>query len=129
MEKGLGFAWRHPGNLIWIALAYLPFLGSFSVPLTGDQKVYLGTALEMRQTGSWLKPILFGAPSYYKPPLQYWATLTSWKIIGFNLWASLLPSVVCVIVTAWLIGEISILLSGDGGFQVPDCGLRLLSEH
>lgn len=104
------YLWRHPGHLFWILLAYLPWLGGMSVPLTGDQKVYLSTALEMRQQGSWLKPLLFGEASYYKPPFQYWATLVSWKIFGFNLFATLLPSVLCVVLIAWLLGEIALLL-------------------
>jgi len=102
--------WQHPAQLVWILLAYLPFLGSMSVPFTGDQKVYLGTALEMHQSSSWLHPLLFGEPSYYKPPLHYWATMGGWKLFGFNLWGSLLPSVICVLLTALLLGEISKLL-------------------
>ena len=108
--------WQHPGHLIWIALAYFPFLGMMSVPLTGDQKVYLSTAMEMRQTGNWLRPMLFGETSYYKPPLQYWTTLLGWKIFGFNLWGALIPSALCVVLTAWFIGEIARILHGRRAF-------------
>ena len=79
MRQLLNRLWRHPGHLIWILPAYLPFLGKMSVPLTGDQKVYLSTALEMRESGSWLIPKLFGESSYYKPPLQYWAMFSVGK--------------------------------------------------
>lgn len=103
--------WRHPGHLLWAMLAYLPLLGWMSVPLTGDQKVYLSTSMEMLQRDSWLKPYLFGETSYYKPPLQYWATIVGWKIFGFNLWGSLLPSFAAALLTAWLLGEIAGLLS------------------
>lgn len=106
----LGALWQHPGHLIWILLAYLPFLGKMSVPLTGDQKVYLSIAMEMREKGSWIKPLLFGEGSYYKPPFQYWATLLGWKALGFNLWGALVPSALAVLLTAWLIGEIAGLL-------------------
>ncbi len=102
--------WSHPGHLFWVACAYLPFLGHISIPLTGDQKLYMSTALEMKETGNWLQPILFAEPSYYKPPFQYWMTLISWKIFGFNLWAALLPSVFFVLLTAWCLGEIAYLL-------------------
>ncbi len=106
----LSHAVRHPGYLFWVALAYLPFLGEMSVPLTGDQKVYLSTAMEMWERGEWLRPFLFGDPRYIKPPLQYWAMLAGWKVFGFGLLGALLPSVLCVLGTAWLVGEISVLL-------------------
>lgn len=108
----LSLLWRHPGHLVWVALAYLPFVDWMSLALTGDQKVYLSTALEMREQGSWLKPILFGEPSYYKPPLQYWATLAGWKVFGFGLAGALIPSCLIALATAWLCGEISKLLIG-----------------
>lgn len=104
------FLWRHPGHLFWVALVYIPFLGRFSIPLTGDQKVYLSTALEMREKGSFLQPYLFGEPSYFKPPFQYWMTLWGWNVFGLNLWGALIPSVLAVVLTAWLLGEIAYLL-------------------
>jgi 4-amino-4-deoxy-L-arabinose transferase-like glycosyltransferase len=102
--------WRHPGHLVWVAAAYFPLLGWMNVPLTGDQKVYLSTAMEMREAGSWLKPLLFGEGSYYKPPFQYWATLVGWELFGFNLWGALIPSVLCVLATAWFVGELAYLM-------------------
>ena len=108
--KQWGQYFTHPGYLIWVILAYLPFLGRMSVPLTGDQKVYLSTALEMRETGHWLSPVLFGEPSYYKPPIQYWATLIGWDLFGFNLWGALIPSLICVVLTAYFLGEIGLML-------------------
>lgn len=83
-----------------VTLAYLPFAGGMSVPWTGDQKVYLSTAIEMRQQHSVLIPYLFGEPSYYKPPLQYWSTLAGWKIFGFSLWGAFIPSVLAALVAA-----------------------------
>jgi hypothetical protein len=100
----------HPGYLIWILLAYLPFLGGVSVPLTGDQKVYLSTAMEMRERGSHLIPLLFGQSSYFKPPWQYWASIVGWSIFGFNFWGALVPSVVALVATAWFLGEIGVIL-------------------
>jgi 4-amino-4-deoxy-L-arabinose transferase-like glycosyltransferase len=96
----------HPRALFLVALAYLPFLGDMSVPLTGDQKVYISISLEMMNKGSWLKPILFGQPSYYKPPLQYWSTIFGWRLAGFNLWGTLLPSLLVLLATALFLGLI-----------------------
>ncbi|MGZ6331564.1 MAG: ArnT family glycosyltransferase [Bdellovibrionota bacterium] len=77
-----------------------------SVPLTGDEKTYISSALEMRESGSWLIPKLFDAPSYIKPPLQFWVTMLSWKILGVNLVATFLPSVLAAAATAFFISAI-----------------------
>jgi 4-amino-4-deoxy-L-arabinose transferase-like glycosyltransferase len=99
--------WRHPGHLIWIFFAYLPFLWEYGIPLTGDQKTYIAIAMEMREKGEWLKPLLFGESVYLKPPFQYWMTLISWKVLGFNLFATFLPSVLALVGTAWCLSEIA----------------------
>lgn len=78
-----------------------------SVPLTGDQKVYLSTAIEMENAGSTLVPLLFGEPSYYKPPLQYWATIAGIRQWGFSLFGALLPSVLMAWIAALSIGGIA----------------------
>jgi 4-amino-4-deoxy-L-arabinose transferase-like glycosyltransferase len=90
-----------------IALAYLPFAGWMSVPWTGDQKVYLSTAIEMQQQQSVLIPYLFGEPSYYKPPLQYWSTLVGMKVFGYSLWGAFLPSVAVTLVAALALWSVS----------------------
>ena len=80
----------------WL-LAYMPFAGWMSIPWTGDQKVYLSTALEMQEQKSLLIPYLFGEPSYYKPPLQYWSTLAGFRIFGNTLWGAFLPSAIAAL--------------------------------
>ncbi|MBS1962618.1 MAG: glycosyltransferase family 39 protein [Bdellovibrionales bacterium] len=102
--------WRHPGHLVWILAAYVPLLGRMMVPFTGDQKTYIAIAMEMRERGEWLQPLLFGEPNYLKPPFQYWMTLLSWKVFGFNVFATFLPGVLALVGTAWLLNEIASLL-------------------
>lgn len=102
--------WRHPGHLVWIVAAYIPFLWDLSIPFTGDQKTYIAIALEMRERGEWLQPYLFGEPNYLKPPFQYWMTLLSWKLFGLNVFATFFPSVLALLGTAWLLNEIASLL-------------------
>ncbi len=99
--------WRHPGHLFWIFLAYLPFLGKFGIPLTGDQKTYIAVAMEMRERGEWIKPLLFGEGNYLKPPFQYWMTLLGWQAFGFNLFGTFIPSVIALALTAWFLSEIA----------------------
>ncbi|MBI4924841.1 MAG: glycosyltransferase family 39 protein [Bdellovibrio sp.] len=99
--------WTHPGHLLWVVLAYLPPLGTMNILMIGNQKLYFNIAMEMRERASLLTPYLFGEPNYLRPPFQLWMMLFSWKVFGFNLWATLLPSVIFLLITAWLLGEIS----------------------
>lgn len=101
----------HPGYLIWAAIVYGLFLSHLSIPITGDEKQYLSTAVEMFEKKSWLKPLLFGEPSYYKPPFQYWLSVTSLQVLGYSLWAVLVPSALAALGTAFFLGEISLLLN------------------
>ena len=109
---------RNFWQIFVILAAYVPFLGQMSVPLTGDQKVYIATSMEMMAKESWLTPILFDAPSYYKPPFQYWMTILGWKIFGFNLWGTLLPSVFALAATAWCLSRITRKLIGRTQFSL-----------
>jgi 4-amino-4-deoxy-L-arabinose transferase-like glycosyltransferase len=102
--------WRHPWHLIWILAAYVPFLWKVALPFTGDEKTYIATAMEMRERGAWLRPYLFGEPSYLKPPFQYWMTLLGWQAFGFNSFGTYLPSVLALVATAWFLNEIASLL-------------------
>lgn len=110
-----------------ILLTYLPFSGWMSVPLTGDQKVYLSTAIEMENSGSTLIPLLFGEPSYYKPPLQYWATIAGIRQWGFSLFGALLPSVLVAWIAALSIGGIATRLFPENRGLGTRAGLWFLA--
>jgi 4-amino-4-deoxy-L-arabinose transferase-like glycosyltransferase len=96
-----------PVALLLILFLYALFLWSFSVPMTGDQKVYLTVALEMMERGEWVIPHLFGEPNFLKPPFQYWSTILGWKIFGFGLFGALFPSVLALLASAILVKKIS----------------------
>ncbi len=98
----------------WIGVLYAVGLRSASVALTGDEKVYISTAMEMRQTGSWLLPMLLGETSYFKPPFQYWMTLLSWKVLGFGLAGTYLPSILALTGTTFFLGRLQRLLFPQG---------------
>ncbi len=106
---------RLTGGLLAVPLvlgSYLILLWNMSVPMTGDQKVYLSIALEMRERGEWIIPYLFERANFLKPPLQYWATLLGWKVFGFGLFGALIPSVLAMIGAGWVVRRIS----GEGSF-------------
>lgn len=94
-----------------ILILYSLNLDKYSVPLTGDEKTYTSIAMEMWSQKSWIYPIFFGEHSYYKPPLQFWITLMSWKLFGFGNFGTYFPSVLALAGTAWFIRKIQILLS------------------
>ena len=88
-------------------LAYVTTLFWFGIPTTGDQKVYINTALEMWERGEWLTPYLFDEPSFIKPPFQYWMTLLFWTFFGFNLFATYLAPVFGLLLTVFFLDRIS----------------------
>ena len=57
----------------FLALLYLPALGSSSSGTHPDESYYLGISAEMDANGAWLTPTLDGHPKWFKPPLLYWA--------------------------------------------------------
>jgi 4-amino-4-deoxy-L-arabinose transferase-like glycosyltransferase len=91
-----------------IGMLYAATIFRMSVPLTGDQKVYLSIALEMKERGSFLIPYLFDHANFLKPPFQYWMTLLGWQIFGFNLFGALIPSVLAVVGSALLVKRLSV---------------------
>jgi 4-amino-4-deoxy-L-arabinose transferase-like glycosyltransferase len=95
------------GVLPAIGVLYLFGLWNSSVPLTGDQKTYVSIAMEMRSRSEWLIPQLFDRANFLKPPFQYWATLLGWKALGFNVFATLFPSVLALLGSAVLVRALS----------------------
>jgi 4-amino-4-deoxy-L-arabinose transferase-like glycosyltransferase len=92
---------------LFILVAYLFALWRMSVPLTGDEKVYLSVALEMKQRASFLTPYLFDHVNFLKPPFQYWMTLLGWDVFGFNLFGAIFPSVLALVLSAFLVKKLS----------------------
>ena len=80
---GLGLG-EWPGWLLCIALV-APWLGAtawlrpLAIP---DEGRYVGVAWEMLRSGDWLVPTLDGLPFFHKPPLFYWITAASMKLLG-----------------------------------------------
>ena len=89
-----------------ITFCYLIGLWNLSIPLTGDQKVYLSIALEMFEKKEWIIPSLFNEPNFLKPPLQYWATLVGWNVFGLSVFGALLPSVLSLLASSVLVFKI-----------------------
>ena len=76
----------------------------------GDRPVYkiqevriAETAREMLASGDWVVPRYNGDLRLQKPPLPYWLTATSYRVLGVNAAATRLPAVLFGLLSALLI--------------------------
>jgi hypothetical protein len=74
------------------------FLDTFAFGITDqDEGLYSTVARGMVQAGNFLVPRINGKPWFEKPPLLYWCSASSMKILGFSAVAFRLPSVLAFI--------------------------------
>ncbi|GMR18241.1 MAG: glycosyltransferase family 39 protein [Gammaproteobacteria bacterium] len=102
LETGsTGLSW-----LTVLIIAILILVGTIgSYPLTDKTEGrYAEIARIMVVTGDWVTPRLEpDVPFWGKPPLEFWLTATSFKVLGFNEFAARLPSLLLMLLTAGLI--------------------------
>ena len=58
---------------------------------------YAATAWEMVESGNWLIPALEGIPRLQKPPLVYWITAASLRLLGRSEFAARLPTALALV--------------------------------
>ncbi|TAG10978.1 MAG: glycosyltransferase family 39 protein [Verrucomicrobia bacterium] len=81
-------AWRG----LWLLIpVFFIFLGTRGLN-EPDEGRYAAVGWEMAAGGSWLVPHLNGIEHVQKPPLIYWFTAASMKLLGYNEWAARMPS-------------------------------------
>src|SRR5436190_22573307 len=68
-----------------------------------DEGLYVESAREMRLTGDYVTPRVNGQPFFEKPPLIYWLSAGSMRLLGKNEFAARLPSALTSLLTALLI--------------------------
>ncbi|HET9645422.1 MAG TPA: glycosyltransferase family 39 protein [Burkholderiaceae bacterium] len=82
-----------PGSVVGLlAFAWLAALAWVRPLMLPDEGRYVGVAWEMLRSGNWLVPTLDGLPFFHKPPLFYWITGVSLKLLGMHWWAARLAS-------------------------------------
>ncbi len=96
--------------LLW-ALAMLPELGARDLRLEEGRRAT--PALEMVRSGDYVTPTLYGQPYVNKPPLFFYlvagvAKVQAWGGGKLDEWSVRLPSVVSVLVGAWLLWGFSL---------------------
>jgi len=72
-----------------------------SVTCSDEYQLSIRTPMEMDARGEWLTPWLNDQPRLRKPPLIYWAILSTYKTFGINLvsariWAALAGGGICL---------------------------------
>ncbi len=90
---------------LWLAFtvaALFIFLGTRGLN-EPDEGRYAEIGREMAASGDWLVPHLNGFEHFQKPPLLYWLTATSVRLLGANEWAARLPSALAALGTALLV--------------------------
>lgn len=97
---------RHRWLILVIFLAYAPFLHIRLVRTTGDEKVYIAQALEMKELGNYFVQVLAGRSDYYKGPLHYLLLFGGLKVFGLNLWAALYMNLILCIAGAVALAQI-----------------------
>ncbi len=88
--------------LIFSAVIYLSAIGFKELWKTDETRV-AGISANMARTGEYAMPYLNGEEFLEYPPLYYWTTAISYKIIGKTLFASRLSSALCAIFSVLLI--------------------------
>ncbi|MBL8226719.1 MAG: glycosyltransferase family 39 protein [Chromatiales bacterium] len=99
--------WGSDVALWWlIALAALARLASLGLyPLMDKTEArYAEIARKMVQTGDWVTPWFdHGVPFWGKPPLSFWMTAASFRVMGFSEFAARLPHWLGACAIAWLV--------------------------
>ena len=91
------------GLLVFTGLARLLTLGAY--PLTDNTEARYGEiARKMFETGHWIVPqIDYGVPFWGKPPLSFWLTAISFKLMGVNEFAARIPSLLLGVAVCGLV--------------------------
>jgi 4-amino-4-deoxy-L-arabinose transferase-like glycosyltransferase len=98
---------RRLALLLFLLALYLPALGSSSSGTHPDEAWYLGISAEMHARGEWLTPTIDGVPTWYKPPLLYWAERLCYAVLGTTLLAARLPSALAFVAVCLLVAALA----------------------
>lgn len=115
MSIPVGLAPREQWTYRWLAalLALLWLAMLTARPLFNpDEGRYAEIPREMLSGGDWVIPHLNGLAYIEKPPLQYWATALSYRLLGPSAFAARLYSALSALATLLLVGSVARRLWG-----------------
>lgn len=99
---------RLPLLILFTGLVLFFNLGAWSVTESSEAR-YAQIAKEMVQTGDWLHPQLMGIYHYHKPPMTYWLTAMSYKVLGVTPFSTRFLLQIAVLLQIWLVYKIAFL--------------------
>lgn len=98
--------------LVLVGLSRLLVLGAYPLMDTTESR-YAEIAREMVATGDWVTPRLdMGLPFLAKPPLSFWLTAASLRVLGPSEFAARLPSWLLSVLMVWLVYLLGARLRG-----------------
>ena len=101
--------WKSDAALWWMiataAVARLVSLGLYPV-MDKTEARYAEIARKMAEMGDWVTPWFdHGVPYWGKPPLSFWMSAASFKVLGVSEFAARLPHWLGACAIAWLVWE------------------------
>jgi len=97
----------HPGKILLLVIIYgLLWFGTLNYRhlIPSDEGRYAEIAREMLVTGDWITPRYNGYKYFEKPPLQAWATATTFQLFGVGDWQARLWTALTGFLTILFIG-------------------------
>jgi 4-amino-4-deoxy-L-arabinose transferase-like glycosyltransferase len=97
--------WRKLTLFLPILITAILYLSTASgrAVIDYDEGYYSQAALQMLQRSDWVTPHVNGVRFLEKPPLMYWLTAASFKILGVNEFALRFPTALAVIALVWVV--------------------------
>jgi len=96
--------WFQIGLLLVLLILFAWNAGTPVLHIWDEARLAVNAA-EMLRSGDWLITRYNGQPDLWntKPPLLIWLQAASLYLLGYNMWAIRLPSILAALATAWLI--------------------------
>ena len=79
-----------------------------------DEGYYSQVALRMAESGDWVTPYADGVRFLEKPPLTYWVTAASLRLLGPSEFALRLPTALAVLALVWVVARMAQRAAGAG---------------
>jgi 4-amino-4-deoxy-L-arabinose transferase-like glycosyltransferase len=93
--------------LFIILLVYCLFIETTMLRTTGDERVYISQALEMKANGYWFTQILGDQNNYYKGPLHYLLLQIGFIFFGeHSMWSLLYMNIIYLCVASYFISAL-----------------------
>jgi 4-amino-4-deoxy-L-arabinose transferase-like glycosyltransferase len=113
VEPSMRARWLYMGLAGFLSLVWLATLASRPL-FNPDEARYAEIPREMLSGGDWVIPHLNGLDYIEKPPLQYWATAATYRLLGVSDFSARLYTALSALATLAVIGFLATRLWGTG---------------